>query len=155
MPHIPEGTDPEDWHRYFAIECNNRAWELAVQPRSEERDREMLNCAHASALHWNVAGTELNDMRARTLLAEVHALLGFGSSALVYADQVRAFFLDKDPADWELAFIHTIHAHAAYVAGRSDLHVSSYEEAVRAIEAIADDEDRKIVLETFNLLAKP
>ncbi len=155
MPHIPESTDPKDWHRYFAVENNNRAWELAARPRTEEDDREMLNSAHASALHWDVAGTELNHMRAKTLLAEVHALLGYGSSALAYIEEVREFFLNRDSADWEIALLHTIRAHAAYVAGESDLHGSSYTEAVRAIEAIVDDEDRKIVLYTFNLIEKP
>ncbi len=155
MPHIPESTNPEDWHRYFAIENNNRAWEFAARSRTEEEDREMLNSAHASALHWNVAGTELNHMRAKTLLAEVHALLGFGSSALAYVEEVREFFLNRDSADWELAFLHTIHAHAAYVAGEFDLHASVYAEAVRTIEAIVDEEDRKIVLSTFNLVEEP
>ena len=155
MPHIPESTNPEDWHRYFAIENNNRAWELAAQSRTEEEDREMLNSAHASALHWNVVGTELDHMRAKTLLAEVHALLGFGSSALAYVEEVRKFFLNRDSADWEIAFLHTIHAHAAYVAGEFDLHGSAYAEAVRTIEAIVDEEDRKIVLSTFNLVEEP
>jgi hypothetical protein len=39
MPHVPESTNPEDWHRYFAIENNNRAWELAARSRTEEEDR--------------------------------------------------------------------------------------------------------------------
>ncbi len=155
MPHIPESTNPEDWHRYFAIENNNRAWKLAARSRTEEEDREMLNSAHASALHWNVVGTELNHMRAKTLLAEVHALLGFGSSALAYVEEVREFFLNRDSADWEIAFLHTIHAHAAYVAGEFDLHGSAYAEAVRTIEAIVDEEDRKMVLSTFNLVEQP
>ncbi len=155
MPHIPESTNPEDWHRYFAVENNNRAWELAARSRTEEEDREMLNSAHASALHWNVAGAELNHMRAKTLLAEVHALLGFGSSALAYVEEVREFFLNRDSADWEIAFLHTIHAHAAHVAGEFDLHGSAYAEAVRTIEAIVDEEDRKIVLSTFNLVEEP
>ncbi len=58
-------------------------------------------------------------------------------------------------ADWEIAFLHTIHAHAAYVAGEFDLHGSAYAEAVRTIEAIVDEEDRKIVLSTFNLVEEP
>ncbi len=155
MPQIPESTDPMDWHRYFAIENNNRAWELAAGSRTEKDNQEMLNSAHASALHWDVAGTELNHMRAKTLLAEVHALLGYGPSALAYIEEVREFFVKRDSADWEIAFLHTIHAHAACVAGQIDLHRSLYTEATRAIEAIADDEDRNIVLATFNQVEKP
>ena len=116
MPHIPDSTDPKDWHRYFAIENNNRAWELATGSRTEKENQEMLNSAHASALHWDLAGNELNHIRAKTLLAEVHALLGYGSSALAYIEEVREFLLKQDSADWEIALLHTIHAHAACVA---------------------------------------
>jgi hypothetical protein len=55
-----------------------------VQTRSAAEDQEMLNAAHASAWHWAGVGTELNRMRATMLLAEVHALLGLGQSALAY-----------------------------------------------------------------------
>ena len=155
MPHPPEDTDIQAWHRFFAIECNNRAWDLAVKTRTHQEDREMLNAAHASALHWGVAGDELNHMRAKTLLAEVHALMGFGFSALAYAEEMQPYFLGRESADWELAFVHTIHAHAASVAGRPDLHRASYDEAVQAIDAIADQEDRDIVLATFNQVTQP
>jgi hypothetical protein len=155
MPHVPEDTDPNNWHRYFAIESNNRAWQLAVQERSADQDLEMLNHAHAAALHWGVAGTDLHVMRARTLLAEVHALLGFGDSALALAVEIRDYFLDRETDDWELAFVHTIHAHAAAVAGDAEGHGVSYRAARSAIDAIADEEDRKIVMETFVQVPAP
>ena len=149
MPHLPEGPDPLQWHKFFAMECNNRAWELAVTARSPEEDLEMLNAAHASALHWAALKTELNDMRARMLLAEVHSLLGMGASALKYANEILSYFSSRETDDWELAYAHTIHAHAAATAGEEQLHKTSYAAAVKAVEAIADEEDRKIVLQTF------
>ena len=100
-------------------------------------------------------GAELNDMRAKTLLAEVHALLGYGASALQYANEVKPYFLARKTEDWELAYIHVIHAHAAAIAGDSQLHRQSYDAAVPAIDAIADDEDRKIVLQTFEQVPRP
>ncbi len=155
MPHSPEDTDPNNWHRYFAMESNNRAWQLAAQPRTPEEDLEMLDAAHAAALHWATVGAELNDMRAKSLLAEVHALLGYGSSALKYANEIRSYFLARETEDWELAYTHVIHAHAAAAAGEPQLHRESYAAAVAAIDAIADDEDRKIVLQTFEQVPPP
>jgi hypothetical protein len=38
------------------------------------------------------------------LLAEVHALLGFGKSALGYAEEMREYFLRVGAPDWETAF---------------------------------------------------
>lgn len=155
MPHLPQDTDPGNWHRYFAMECNNRAWQLATQSRSAEEDLEMLNAAHASAFHWATMGAELNDMRAKTLLAEVHALLGLGASALKYADETKAWFLARETEDWEIAYAYVIHAHAAATAGASELHKDSYAQALIALEAIADEEDRKIVLQTFEQVPEP
>ena len=150
------GPDLETWHRQIAMQCNNRAWELSVRPRSSAEDHEMLDAAHSSAWHWARIGTELNRMRATMLLAEVHALLGHGKTALSLATQMRSFFLGRpDTPDWELAFTHAIHAHCAQVAAEVDLHRASYAEAQRALAAIADDEDRKIVAQTFEHVPAP
>ncbi len=91
--------------RRSAAAANNRAWELSVQTRSVAEDQEMLDAAHASAWHWAKVGTELNRMRATMLLAEVHALLGLGPSALAYAHEMRRYFLGIQASDWELAFV--------------------------------------------------
>jgi len=155
MPKHPTDLKPESWHRYFAMESNNRAWALSVKERSEQEDQDMLHAAHAAALHWQKVGTELHHMRATMLLAEVHALLGFGASAFRYAQQMRDFFLQKDTPDWELAFTHAIHAHAAQVVGEDEVYKASYHEATKAIEAIVDPKDREIVLNTFEHVPKP
>lgn len=152
----PVEEDAGAWHRHFAIECNNRAWDLSVAQRSAAEDREMLDVAHASAHHWAHAGNELNRMRAAMLVAEVHALLGMGPSALAFAQEMRDYFVGRDETpDWELAFTHAIHAHAAAVGGSEVEHASSYALAEQAIKAIAGDEDRKIVQKTFDHVPVP
>ena len=150
MSQTVESSDYQKWHKRFAIECNNRAWELSIQPRTPPQDREMLDMAHASAWHWAQIGPELNRMRATMLLAEVHALLGYDSTAYSYAREMRTYFLNHDSPDWELAFTHTIYAHAAIVAGEVEEHHSAYNEANKALQLISDDEDRNIVLRTYN-----
>ncbi len=150
-----EVTEAQEWHRRSAMSCTNRAWALSVQLRSAAEDREMLNVAHASAWHWSQVGNELNRMRATMLLAEVHALLGLGSSASAYAEEMRDYFLGRDTPDWEVAFTHAIYAHAAYSAGKSEEHRAAYLKALAALEAIADEEDRKIVSKTFSQVPAP
>ena len=147
--------DLNKWHQYFAIECNNRAWDLSTQARSNAEDMEMLNAAHASALHWAAMGKELNNMRATMLLAEVHSLLGYGKTALVYAEKMREYFLDIDTPDWEIAFVHTIYAHAAYVSGEVTIHKAAYQQALDALDAIEDSQDREIVQKTFDGVPRP
>ncbi len=147
--------DPQLWHKRFAIDCNNRAWELSVQDRSPAQDREMLDAAHASAWHWAQVGTELHRMRATTLLAEVHASLGMGATALALAETMREYFLSRDTPDWEVACVHAVHAHAAHAAGRRAEHRQAYAHAAAALEAIADDEDRKVIVKTFRRVPPP
>lgn len=155
----PTPGDPADdaqrWHKRFASACNNRAWELSEQERDPAQDREMLDAAHASAWHWARVGTELNRMRATVLLAEVHAALGLGESAMAFADTMRAYFLGRETPDWEIACVHAVHSHAAHAAGRVAEHRDAYARARDAIAAIADDEDRRVILRTFDRVPPP
>ena len=155
MSQPPEDAQSNEWHRRFAVTCNNRAWELSVRSRTAAEDREMLSIAHASAWHWSHAGNELNRMRATMLLAAVHALLGLGESAYAYAEEIKSYFLGKDTPDWEIAMTHAICAHAASSSGKREEHRSAYERAAAAIKAIADEEDRRIVSATFSQVPAP
>ncbi|MGH8801080.1 MAG: hypothetical protein ACREX6_02125 [Casimicrobiaceae bacterium] len=144
------------WHLEIAKTCNNRAWELSVRQRSPAEDREMLDAAHTSAWHWAKVGNEQNRMRATMLVAEVHALLGHGATALALAAPTRDYFVNRaDTPDWELALAHMIVAHGAHAAGDTALHRSAYREAADAIARVAGDEDRRIVLETFDNIPRP
>jgi hypothetical protein len=156
MPRSPEDIKPEGWHRFFAATANNRAWELAELQASEVDSRELLNAAHSAAWHWQTVGNELDRMRAVMLLAQAHAMAGLGSSALAYANEMRAYFLAKPSTpDWELAFVHTVHAHAASVAGSAAQHSESYAQAARALEGIADEADRRIVERVYRHVPIP
>jgi hypothetical protein len=155
---VSDAKAPEEaiaWHRRFAAAANNRAWDLTVRTRSRAEDEEMLNVAHASAWHWAKVGSELNRMRATMLLAEVHASLGLGRSALAYAEEMRTYFLGVQSPPWEVAFVHVVHAHAASAAGESEKHRASYGLAVAAIEAVSGEEDRRNLVSTFSHVPKP
>lgn len=155
MTEPPDQAETQQWHRRFASACNNRAWELSVEPRDAAQDREMLDAAHTAAWHWTQVGTELNHMRATTLLAEVHAALGMGPSALRLAETMCVYFLGRESADWELALTHAVHAHAAHAAGRPADHQAAYAQAEAALAAIADDQDRVIIAKTFSQVPRP
>ena len=156
MSRLPTDTDPANWHRHFAAQANNRAWDLAESRTDASRDAEMLAAALAAAWHWDAVGTELHRMRALMLLALVNALVGHGQTAWQQAETVRAFFLGQgETPDWEQAFVHAIHALAAARAGHQEAHRASWVQAGRSIEAIADDEDRAIVLKTWRQVLPP
>jgi hypothetical protein len=94
-------------------------------------------------------------MRAVMLLAEVHALPGFGQSALAYEEEMRTYLLAVQSPDWEVAFVHVVHAHAASAAGETENHRISYGLAAAALEAIASEKERGIVAGTFSHVPKP
>lgn len=156
MPIPPEDTRPDSWQRFFASTANNVAWQLAELPATDVDVRQLLNAAHAAAWHWESAGNELNHMRALMLLAQAHALAGLGTTALRFADQMRSYFLGgQNTPDWEIAFVHVIHAHAACVAGAAGQHASSYAEATRAVAEVGDAQDREVVLRIFRQVPAP
>ncbi len=155
---MSEPTSPDDvarLHRGFAAMSNNRAWELTLLVPSAARDEEMLQASYASAWHWSQVGTVLNWARSAVLLAEVHARLENGEQAWAYAERVRTFFADVESPKWETALIHSVHAHAAWANRRAVEHRASYERAVEALAAIADEEERGIVARTFALVPRP
>lgn len=64
-------------HRYFAVECNNMAWDLIEGPvlGPDDADR-LVHFAHASAFHWSHADDALNTFRGETLLVAAYLKVG-------------------------------------------------------------------------------
>jgi tetratricopeptide (TPR) repeat protein len=144
------GKAIERAHRWFAVECNNRAWNLTAKSKRSARDnREMLLTAYAAAFHWSKIGKPINDARAELLLAHVHALLGQGDEALRHARRCLQFFRNNDGEDWDIAFAHAEMAHAAATLGDRPLHAKHYAAAQKTGQAIKDNEDRKVFFQEF------
>ena len=76
-------------------------------------------------------------------------------ACLAYAEEMREYFLKVGAPDWELAFVHVIHAHAASAAGDAAMHRGSYESAVAVLTVIASEEERGIVASTFIHVPRP
>ena len=80
----------------------------------------------------------------------------FLDPAFGLAEEMRAYFLARqDTPDWEIAFTHAIYAHCAHAAGEVGMHRAAYQDAARALAAVADEEDRSIVAETFGQVPAP
>jgi len=96
MADTPAAEEIRKWNKWFAAECNNRAWRLAEQPsRTPAEDQEMVHCAHAAALHWSKVGTALhqapaaNDERS---LHNTHYARAKVLGAALTDDEERAIF---------------------------------------------------------------
>ena len=145
----------DKWHRWFAVQSNNRTWDLVAKPdRSPEEDREMLAGAYASAFHWAKVGTPIHAARADLALAHAHAALGQGGQSLSHAQRCLSFFEAGQGEDWDLAFAHAAMAYAASVAGDAALHAKHYAAATACGAQIVDAEDRRIFEEEFARIPK-
>lgn len=142
--------------RWFAVECNNRAWSLAAQvERTPAEAQEMLYAAYAAAFHWSKIGQPINGARADVTLAHVHALLGHRDLAQQYAQRCLTFFEHNEGEDWDIAFAHAELAHAAAVNGERKLHAQHYAAAQARGAAIQDEEDRQIFLAELARIPPP
>ena len=149
----PPPEETARWRRHFAVECNNRAWQLAEQvERSVGENEEMVHAAHAAALLWEGIGDETHRARGWLLLGHALGLAGHGAEGLGYARRSLEFFLARECPDWEIAFAHLAVASAARAAGEAALFQTERAEAARLGEAIADPEDREIFLASLRAL---
>lgn len=143
------------FHRYFAVEANNEAWQRTLDDPAEHDLTAMLNAAHAAAFHWAEVGNDLNAFRATLLLAHVHAYCGHGALAWTYAQQCDGYQQHNQLDGWEVSFTQMIIAQAAHADGRTDEHRVYYERAQASIDAIVDPADREIVALTWKNIPAP
>jgi hypothetical protein len=155
MSNFPQDNTSAAWHRYFAIECNNLAWDLTVVTRTAEQDQQLLDLAHAAAFHWHAVGTESNHMRATMLLAEAHCLAGSPELALRFGNTMQPYFANHPTEPWELEFAHGILAHAVKLNGDTAQHATLYQLAQEALNQIESSQERELVDATFQHIPRP
>lgn len=156
MAEANNDQDVATWHRRFAVDANNRAWQLSeAATRSGAEDQAMLEAAHAAAYHWRKIGTDVHVARAEMLLAHVHALLGHGTIAMPYARASFASVTSRESPDWEIAFAHAVLANAASAAADAPLHAHHYALAKKLGTSLASAEERQIFDATFSRIPIP
>lgn len=153
-------TKPTDeelarFHRYFAVEGNNYAWQSTLAAAEEQEPLDILCHAYVSAYHWSVVGTEVNEFRANILLAHAHAFCGHAQTALVYVQRYREFLSRNTVEGWESSFAVMIHAQVAHVLGDHELHASLYAEAQALIDATQDPGDKEVLMYTWIQIPAP
>ncbi|MDX1948729.1 MAG: hypothetical protein SFU86_25295 [Pirellulaceae bacterium] len=75
-------------HRWFAVECNNGAWDLLESAsRTPDETLRLLHLAHAAAWHWDAVGGDLHRQRAECLLATAHTAANDAAAALRHAER--------------------------------------------------------------------
>jgi hypothetical protein len=144
---MPDEKSADEVHRRMAAETFNATWDyLDKAMRSSEDNDMMVHAAHASRYHWARVGTPLEFERGDWQLSRVYATLGKGTEALHYAKHCLDTCMDNEIGDFDLAFAFEAMARAHAVLEQWDRSQVYLENARKAAEAIAKEEDRKYLL---------
>lgn len=134
-------------HRWFAVECNNTAWDLLEKPsRTPAESDAMLHAAHAACFHWAAVGTAVHRMRAMVLLANVYAELGDARLCAAYARECYVLALEQPEgfAAWDLAFALEAVARADALQGNLEAARAKRQDVTQLAQGL-ETEDRQLV----------
>lgn len=131
-------------HKQFAVKLFNQTWDLIEQDERDQADDDrMINAAHASRYHWEIAGTGENIARGEWLISRVYALLHRTEPCLYHADRCLKVTLKNDLKDFDLAFAYEAMAKASNLAG-DEMETAKYVTLAKDAGAkISGPDDRK------------
>ena len=145
-PQVP-GFDTRKAHHYFAASCFNKAWELIEKPdRTPADDEEMVRLSQASIYHW----TQREDFKQSNLsigywqASRIHAILGRGDEGRRYGQLCLQSSPEEEP--FLRAYAYEALSRAERVAGNLAVSSEHRDEAMRIVNAVEDEEDRKALL---------
>jgi hypothetical protein len=135
-------------HRWFSVECFNRAWAyIDKKQRTPEEDEEMILLSLASAWHWGQRAdcTNINRSIAFWQNSRTYALAGQAENARRYALLCRAISQAEDVSLFYLGYAYEALARAETVAGNSTKADEFIAEARRIAENVEEKEDRDLL----------
>jgi len=135
---------PEE-HRRLAAAFFNETWRLLdLIDRSDKQDAQMIHCAHASRMHWELVGDAKNRAIGEWQVARVYSVLRFPQSALYHASASLAIV---EQAGMEGFLVGCAHEGMARALALSDRETAAthYKKAVEILSSIDDPEDAEIL----------
>jgi len=141
--------------RQIAVDLFNHTWTLLDKADRSERETDlMLHAAHGSRFFWEEIGEPVNHARGEWQLARCYAVAGRAEPALHHAHRCLALCEEHGIGDFDLAFAHEALARAHAVAGDTDAAAEHERLARAAADAIAEADDRELVLSDLETLSQ-
>ena len=140
-------------HRWFAVECNNLAWELLELPaRTADETERMINAAHASAHHWRQVGTTLNALRGQVLLTTCYVAAGLSEGSVRHAHLGLELLSAADGATpFDRVGALGSASGAMSLANKSAEAKRLHDDAHAALAQLTDEEDRRVATQLWKL----
>lgn len=152
MPN-PPNFDLAEAHRYFAVSCFNRTWELINRPdRTTAEDEEMIRLSLASLWHWTQHPdcTATNRAIGCWQVARVYTLAGQLENAGRYGHLALEASLEEGVEPVYQGYAYEALARAEAAAGAREQSAAYLELAHQAAARTTDPEDRQQLLDDLD-----
>lgn len=139
--------------KWFAVWCNNEAWDLVEAEQLEGDDAErMIHAAHTACYHWMEVGEKINHLRALVLLTSAYLKVQQGACAVHYAEQAVALLKDcNEVTGFDRACVLGS-AMCAYEMGEDHEKAEHYRcQAYEAMNDVHEPDEKKIIEDLYNL----
>lgn len=137
----------QEQRRQLAKELFNHVWELlGTEDRTQRQDDLMVHAAHASRYLWEDAGEATPHARGKWQISRVYAVLGRAEPALFHARRCLEICETNGIGDFDLGFAYEALARAHAVAGDRGEAERFGALALEQAGAVADREDREILM---------
>jgi hypothetical protein len=133
-------------HRAIAVEQYNECWNMLEDPdRDAEGDVTLLTAAFTSKHHWLFAGGPQQWAISDWMVSRAAAATGHGDLAIEFAE--RAVKSSEGQTDWMMASAAEGMARAYAAVGDTARRDEWVKRAGELVDAIEEDEDRRIIAE--------
>lgn len=147
--------DIDTAHRWFGIEFNNSIFSLLKKAdRTEEETEKMIAMSYASTLHWSSYSkhTIANRARGENMIATALAYAGRKEAALHHAKRNYdiVFNNKSEMADFDISYVLMVMALVHALNGDMENAKKYFDECVKSMDEVKDEEDKGIVEMDFN-----
>jgi hypothetical protein len=135
-------------HRYFSVECFNKAWDLLDRPsRTPAEDEEMLHLGLASLWHWTQRPdcTATNRSVSYWQVSRIYAVLGQAGNARRYGELCLGVSQGEGIPPFYLGYAYEALVRAEKVAGNRDKMAEYLQAACQVAETVPDAEARQML----------
>ena len=143
--------DKSKAHRFFAVTCFNKTWELIDKPdRTAEENEEMIRLTQTSIWHW----TQREDCKNTNLsigywqASRVYALIGRVEDARRYGELCLKHSRQEEP--FFLGYAYEALARAEKLSGNKELMTSHLANAYRLAHQVEEADDRKALMDDLD-----
>jgi len=141
----------KEMNKYFAVELNNRCWDLIdrTEPLSEVEIHRLVDRAHASLFHWSEIGEAVNIARGHYLVSRAYVVAGNHLEALRHSTLSLNTCKENDIEDFDLAFAYEAMARAQQIGRNFECQKLFMGLAKKAGEKIAAQKDRTVFFDVL------